>query len=370
MPESGPSTPSGRFGYIDQLRGLAVLLMIQAHVFDAWTRPVARASAGFRYATILGGFAAPFFLWLAGVGIALSADGVLRRTGNCASAVDLACRRGLQIFILAFLFRLQAFVLSPGSHPITLFRVDILNVMGLAMVAAGVTWGLAQSASAKATFCGLVAAAIAMLTPVVRTADLVDHLPVWVAWYIRPAGEYTTLTTFPWAGFVFAGTACGVLVAAARTVQRRLLIILGFTGLGLFGLGMYTASLPTIYRQSSFWTSSPTYFAVRAGVLLMAFPGMYVLSLLPAFRTLVRPLERFGRGSLFIYWIHVELVYGYASWALHRRLPLWGTLVAFLAFSALMYGAVVLRDRFVGLRRARTWRPPELPGRTLKLKNG
>ena len=45
----------------------------------------------------------------------------------------------------------------------------------------------------------------------------------------------------------------------------------------------------------------------------------------------IDPLARLGRSSLFIYWIHVELVYGYASWMWRHRLPLWGTAIAFVA---------------------------------------
>ena len=60
-----------------------------------------------------------------------------------------------------------------------------------------------------------------------------------------------------------------------------------------------------------------------------------------------RSLARFGRSSLFVYWIHVELVYGYATWPLHGRLPLWGTLIAYVAFCLLMYRAVIFRDRIV-----------------------
>jgi hypothetical protein len=46
-----------------------------------------------------------------------------------------------------------------------------------------------------------------------------------------------------------------------------------------------------------------------------------------------------------VYWIHVELVYGYATWPIHGRLPLWGVAVAYAVFTALMYGAVVIFDR-------------------------
>src|SRR5207237_310490 len=64
---------------------------------------------------------------------------------------------------------------------------------------------------------------------------------------------------------------------------------------------------------------------------------------LPRFRLAGHALlARLGRHSLFVYWIHVELVYGYASWLWRGRLPLWGTLAAYAAFSMLVYAAVVL----------------------------
>jgi heme A synthase len=87
---------------------------------------------------------------------------------------------------------------------------------------------------------------------------------------------------------------------------------------------------------------------------MMGVAALHVIAVLAARSSLrFRPLERFGRRSLFVYWIHVELVYGYASWPLRLSLPLWGALVACAAFSLLMYGAVVLRDRGVESWRAR-----------------
>src|SRR4051812_7218226 len=108
--------------------------MIEAHTIDAWTRWSSKSGRAYDYATLLGGFAAPLFLWLAGIGVALSAAALLRRLYSRADVIEAVARRGLEIFILAFLFRLQAFIVSPGSYLVTLFRVDILNVMGLAIV--------------------------------------------------------------------------------------------------------------------------------------------------------------------------------------------------------------------------------------------
>src|SRR5207302_1484744 len=175
--------------------------MIEWHTADAWTRAIDRHSAAFARALILGGFAAPLFLWLAGLGVALSAARLAWSCDSRGAVVRTICRRGLEIFVLAFLFRLQAFIVSPGSHPVTIFRVDILNVMGPAIVCAALVWWLADTTSALVAAYAAVAAITAMVTPMIRTSAAVDGLPTWMQWYLRPAGEYTTFTLFPWIGF-------------------------------------------------------------------------------------------------------------------------------------------------------------------------
>jgi len=343
--------------YIDWARGLAVLLMIAWHTADAWTRAADRHSAAFGRALVLGGFAAPLFLWLAGLGVALTAERLARTCDSRGAVVRTICRRGLEIFILAFLFRVQAFIVSPGSYLVTIFRVDILNVMGPAIVAAGLVWAAGANTRALALWYGVVAAAIALLTPIVRTAAIVDVLPLWFQWYMKPAGDLTTFTLFPWAGFVFAGAACGVILATTDNTraERRAQFAFAAAGLVLVAMGQYMSRRPSIYEQSEFWTSSPTWFAIRVGILMTALAVLYAISEVVAnwayWSLAWRSLERFGRSSLFVYWIHVELVYGYATWPLRGRLPLWGTLIACAAFSLLMYRAVVFRDRI-----AENWR--------------
>jgi len=365
-------TSSHRRAYIDWARGLAVLLMIEAHTTDAWTRAVDKKSVLYRDANILGGFAAPMFLWLAGLAVVLAATRTAERTGSRAQAVEAIVRRGLIIFILAFLFRIQAFIVSPGNHVVTIFRVDILNIMGPAIVAAGLAWSIASSTATRVAVLSAIAAAVSLLTPIVRASALVDHLPVGFQWYMRPAGELTVFTLWPWAGFVFAGGAVGALLAPARDdgAERRVNAAIGVAGAALILLGFYTAARPSIYAASSFWTSSPTWFAIRLGILMLALSWLYGLGQLagqpdpassPQVNGLFRavawswqaPLERLGRHSLFIYWIHVELVYGYSSWLWRHRLPLWGTAIAYVLFCVLLYRAIGWRDRFVDFWRAR-----------------
>ncbi len=252
--------------------------MIEAHVLDSWTLPSERDSLAFGYLNLLGGFAAPLFLWLAGLALVLSAERARTRTGDPrepdrAGAAALVMRRGFEIFLLAFLFRLQAFIVSPGNPLVSLLRVDILNIMGPSMMGAGLLWRAAS---------GPRSAAVSVRRRGGRArdgdADRADgaggsgRCPPLVQWYMSPSGNHSTFTLFPWSGFVFAGAACGALLAMTDA---------GREGRGLWHASRWPAHwslvvrptpslLPSIYSTSSFWTTSPTYFGLRVGLLMMA----------------------------------------------------------------------------------------------------
>jgi fucose 4-O-acetylase-like acetyltransferase len=159
----------------------------------------------------------------------------------------------------------------------------------------------------------------------------------------------TSFAFFPWAGFVFAGGIVGLAIDALRTGrdEARLNGILLAAGLAL-AAGAYVGShLPSIYAQSHFWTSAPSFFFLRAGLLIAAVGAAYAWEARPWARGRWSPLQQLGRTSLFIYWIHVELVYGLISLRLHKALTFPQALAALAAFSFLMLLASIAKDRWV-----------------------
>lgn len=165
----------------------------------------------------------------------------------------------------------------------------------------------------------------------------------------------------------------GVLIDGARDPGRegRLNGAFALAGASL-AVGGYLASyLPSIYARSNFWTSSPTFFVLRTGLIMMATATVFLWERgrdraggEVAGRRAWSPMQEFGRASLFVYWIHVEMVYGVLTRPLHKRLPIGWAFAAFALFSLFLFGiamsknALVLRWRE---RRARAAAPSAVP---------
>lgn len=351
------SSPSRRLSYIDWMRGLAILIMIEAHVLDAWTRPADRNTIAFGCAAILAGFAAPMFLFLAGVSTVLGASSRARRTGDVPAAAASVRRRGWQVFGLAYLFRFQAYILNPKAMLAGVLKVDILNIMGPTIVAAAALWQAGRDTRKRLAILGGTALAVTLVTPLIRTAGLLSPLPEPIQWYLRPVPGRNNFTFFPWSGFVFAGALVGVLLDRRRSAAelRRFHVIMGGAA-ALFAAACYAGSyLPSIYPDSQFWTSSPMFFLLRVGIVTAVLSATFFWEerrrLLPGAWS---PMALFGQASLFVYWVHVELVYGVFSRPLHRALP-FGTAVGYFAlFSVGMFLLAMGKNRAV--EEWREWR--------------
>ncbi|MGH9159821.1 MAG: heparan-alpha-glucosaminide N-acetyltransferase domain-containing protein [Vicinamibacteraceae bacterium] len=338
---------------LDWMRGLAVVIMIGAHVLGSWTRPADKTTEAYSWTVMVAGMAAPMFLFTAGVAVALAGAGRVRRGSSVADASRSLVWRGCQIFGLAFLFRVQSWLLAPGAPAAGLLKVDILNIMGPALVGAAWLWGRSSSRRWRIVTAVAAAALFGGITPLVRSSELLGVLPDAVEWYLRPSPRGTNFTLFPWAGFVFAGLAAGEIMGMGRGRAGEARVSAGLLIAGALGaLLAYGASyLPAVFEGSTFGTSAPSFFGWRVGLLAVILGGCYFYT-----RRWVEgrwsALVQFGRTSLFVYWIHVEMVYGVFSGPLHRQLPLVASLGAFVVFALFLLGLSILKTRGVAWYRS------------------
>lgn len=332
------------------------MVMVGAHVNDAWTRDADRQTGLYMLTVFVAGLAAPLFLFLAGLSLSMAASVRAASVGHAAAA-ELALKRGAQVFALAFLFRLQSQVLGWGAWS-NFLKVDILNVMGLAMMAAALLWRTSESRAFRVLLFGAATAVVTMTTPLVREAGALAALPDPIEAYIRPLPGRTTFALFPWAGFLLAGGIAGELIHAARTRAQESRLQWSLLAAGAAGIGLgYAASFqPSIYPVANFWTSSPTFFFIRLGICTAMLPvarvAVWYQEAMPrwlgGYYSKAPPIATvLGRASLFVYWIHVEMVYGVLGRPLRRELPIEGSLIATALLCVLLFAIVRWKDRLM-----------------------
>jgi len=357
-------TSSSRLAYIDWMRGLACVLMFQTHCYDSWLSPAARQSRFFVYSQLGGTFPAPLFLFLAGISFALVTEKLWRKNLPPAQIAGQTIRRGAEILAFGLLFRLQEYVIAWGwASPSDLLRVDILNTIGISMMLMGLLcWLVLSLQRGSAVRLALVLSAIAtallisLLTPMLWTTWRPDWLPWPIESYINGvhnlhAPQAWLFPVFPWTAFAFAGLATGFLLQSAWAQEKgaRAFVAAGGAGLFLIGASRWLDHQPRqFYAVYDYWHTSPNFFLIRVGMLLIILGGSYLWCRWGAGQRGFSPLIQLGQASLLVYWVHLEFVYGRASILPKRSLSIrtasLGLLTIFLAMLLLAY----LRTRLKG----------------------
>jgi hypothetical protein len=294
------------------------------------------------YSQLLGTFPAPLFLFLAGISFAFVTDRLLEKGLTSGDIAKQTIRRGSEILALGFLFRLQESAIALGWAPWSdLFRVDILNTIGVSMMLMGMLcWlvnalrsrmgkgkaGVPPSIAAPAhvwrtplIWAALASAAvISGFTPMLWTSWRPQFLPWEIESYIdgvhnlgRP--QAWLFPIFPWSAFAFAGLALGFILRTefGRNLPWRLFAILAGCGLGLVWVARFLDSQRyQLYPVFDFWHTSPEFFMMRTGLLLGLMCAAYLWCRWGAGEMGFSPLIQLGNTSLLVYWVHLELVYG------------------------------------------------------------
>jgi uncharacterized membrane protein len=303
--------------------------MFQTHCYDSWLSPSARQSRFFMYSQLGGTFPAPLFLFLAGISFALVIEKLWKKNLPPAQIARTTIRRGAEIFAFGLLFRLQEYLIAWGWAPLSdLLRVDILNTIGLSMMLMGLVCWLALSVR------GGVRARLALVLASAGAASLISLLtpPLWTTWrptwlpwplesYIDGVHNLGTpqaglFPVFPWTAFAFAGLALGFILQSqwARQREAPTFFLAGAAGLALVAGARWLDAQPRqFYAVYDYWHTSPSFFLIRVGMLLVILTATYAWCRWGAGTWGFSPLIQLGQASLLVYWVHIEFVYGRVS---------------------------------------------------------
>ena len=357
-------SPSSRLAYIDWMRGLACVLMFQTHCYDSWLSGDARKSTFFMYSQLGGTLPAPLFLFLAGISVAFVVQKSRQKEKSPSAIGRAVIRRGAQVLGLGLLFRLQEFVIALGWSPWSdLFRVDILNTIGISIILMGalcwIVLSLRRSAAvALPAAAAGVALAISTLSPLLWTVWRPRFLPWPLESYINGVhnlGEPQAwlFPIFPWSAFAFVGLALGAILFSewGRAKEAAIVLLAGAAGIALIYLARWLDASPRqIYPVYDFWHTSPNFFLIRVGLLLAILAAVYSWCRWGAGAWGFSPLVQLGQTSLLVYWVHIELVYGRLSILPKKSQSVQAASIGLIAIFLLMLLLSMVRTRMKGGR--------------------
>lgn len=231
----GDRTPTTRCDWIDQLRGWAVLVMIEVHVVNTWLGPAPLVPPP--RLNFLNGLVAPSFLLCAGFSLVLSTfapDGRLRPFGSHT------LRRLGFILLCAYLLHAPGLTLVDWTLLGTdrkyrgLFQIDVLQCVVYSLL---ILHGLARLLRTPLRL-GIASLSLALAVLAVSSrawaSGLALHIPLPLSGMVSglaippgPDGVASLFPLLPWLAFPAVGTALGTwyfhariaLSAAAKTVQ-------------------------------------------------------------------------------------------------------------------------------------------------------
>ncbi len=340
VPQPAPRAPLGRLQGLDLLRALATLEMVVGHTLHATLIPAVYEGAGLTWWRGVRGHTAVAFMFAAGavLGFRLAAlqDAPAEVRGR---AWRKRLRRYALILVLGYMLRFPVYGLL---HPPTpwwrafgsIWQVDVLQCIAVSLVLADLAlrrFGVRYGAIVLATL-GL---------PLVAVGGATAQVPLLG---FQAIDSYLTVThgspfpLVPWAGFLWLGSAVGVLLASGQVrfpwsrAWRGELVLWAavLLGLSLLALGARFLALGGSYRMDRL-----VLVAVAAGACTVAV-GLW--------GKLPRPLNWVSRNSLEVYFIHIHLVYsgrmGVRDWA-GKRLDLGESLLVALGILALSVAATL-----------------------------
>ncbi len=336
---------ANRLLYLDWMRGLAAVIMLQGHVFHSFLRNDLRSGGFYVFSQFVGGMPPAIFLFLTGITLAFLMDSQERKGFTVTARWTGALRRAAYLLEVAFAFRIQLWLFTRFFSPATdapwteMLKVDILNCMGVGI---GFFAVLAILSTRNRIRVGAIAGGfIVLIAPAVTQFGGYIHLPL-LRDYLVPSYNYFSF--FPWAAYIAFGISFGSVLRLAKGERLTWMMQRFALGGALLALGASFASSygPNLFPRSDFWLDGPALAFIKLGVLLLMISFAYGWMHKPAAENWSW-IRQLGMTSLLIYWVHIELVYGHWLGALKMNLDVDQSIVITIIIVALMVGLSYMR---------------------------
>lgn len=321
MDQTSPHTK--RIEFIDLLRGWAVIVMIETHVANATLTADLTDTTFFHVLRFINGLVAPSFLFASGMAYAITTRRKLTEYLTFGTPLFKQLGRLLLILLIGYTLHIPKFNYYhlryiAGERAWQLFfQADVLHCIAVSLLFLQILLLVVRNEERMYRVLTAVAVVVVLVTPIMWSIDFWNVFPIPFAAYMNGMHD-SIFPLFPWSAFLFAGSITGWFYLKAKDSQAagnpgaivKTMRYTAWLGVGAIVFSFVLHPLASqIYPTYDYWKSSPSFFLLRLGIVLVLCTLMFAyehrLGLSP--RSAVTLV---GRESLIVYTTHLVLIYG------------------------------------------------------------
>ncbi len=305
-----------RYLFIDLLRFIAVFFMIQGHVFDALLEWEAKSHSLYFIHDFFHGFIAPMFLFASGVAFGISTfkkwedhivygSQVRRRIGKFLGLIAI----GYALHLPYFSFHKIIEESTPQEINAWL-QVDALHCIAITLLVLQLLVLVLKTEKRFVLVTAAAAVTILFLSPIIWTVQLRQFFPVWLVSYFNVENN-SWFPVFPWSAYILSGVVFASLFINAKEHHHAVALMQKVipVSTGVIILAVIVAMIPlNLYPPHDFWKVNPSVILARIAFVLIIAGSVFFAE--HSFTIRSRIPQIMGRQSLFIYVVHLLIIYG------------------------------------------------------------
>jgi uncharacterized membrane protein len=315
MLSSSPSIRMKRYAFIDWLRGWAMIIMIEVHVFNSMLVPDLKKTGWFAILNFINGLVAPAFLFISGFTF------LIRNLNKRDELIKFGKFFWKQVFRIltvlgvGYVLRIPSVSLNYFWHKTTaeewkrFIVVDVLHCIAMGLLMLLLIRLLCKNESVLKIV--ILSTAMLFIIPafLIWSAHPEKVMPAAIAAYFN-INLNSIFPIFPWVGFMLMGAFCAFSFIQSKkddTVNqwaRRIGVIGIIVIIVNFILFMLLSPIvPFLAQRQTNWF----FIGLRLGIIMVLTLFGYTIAERPHFFN--RIVNIAGRESLLVYWLHLVILF-------------------------------------------------------------
>jgi uncharacterized membrane protein len=343
-----------RLTFIDLLRGWALLVMIEVHVFNAFLMPNFRVTSWFHVLNFINGLVAPSFIFISGFVFLLASQKKLESFRLFGFAFWKQLGRIGLIWIVGYSLHLPFFSFQRAIKEATetqwlsFYQSDVLQCIAFGLLILFFSRLIIRNDLAYRIFLLSSGLLVVLTTMFLWDIDFNTLIPAPLAAYLN-GKHYSLFPLFPWMAFMLFGGyfASGYIQAREQQKEKDFILRFALIGAILFTVCLIEGELPVhIHIGSDDISANPFFFVLRLGIVMLLLTACWFYA--DYRKTQKSFVLDVSRESLMVYAAHLLVIYGrfwneHSLWFYYdQSFGVWKCIVGTFVLIIVMIGAAMM----------------------------